>query len=371
MPEGFATLPRRQTRRWRGASGAGSGPPIGVGMFIPFPPRPIQVTKHASSPPTALRQTARSASIGPRAADGGQERRRELLELGRADAVVENPRPITALKEAAASLPAPYTTYSSRIASSRRPVRCSLRHGSKSLMPRRATRISFPLNGLDAVARCAGALHRAGRHSVERTTIEPGCCHVPNEEDRRWGGSVRRRPSPALIHANSTGRRADPRGTRALLPGEVYQVNPSVSLLSPWSGSEAGDASDEAVSPAPATPGSDPASDQRRPFDSYLPCLRPVCSSFRIDGSLIERSVSVAARSSISCTVESGWSRKACSTNRRTEPLGARLPPLARRFPGSAFFARLPRETFALARRPPPAARTSSSSFLASARPRA
>ena len=87
MPEGFATLLRWQTRRRRGASGAGSGPPIGVGMFIPFPPRPIQVTKHASSPPTALRQIARSASIGPRAADGGQERRREPLELGRADTV--------------------------------------------------------------------------------------------------------------------------------------------------------------------------------------------------------------------------------------------------------------------------------------------
>lgn len=164
---------------------------------------------------------------------------------------------------------------------------------------------------------------------------------------------------------------ADPRGTPAPLHGKVYQVNPRVSLLSPWSGSEAGDASDEAVSPAPAGLGSDPESDQRRPFDSYLPCLRPVCSSFRIDGSLIERSVSVAALSTISCTVESGWSRKACSTNRRTDPLGARLPPLARRFPDSAFFACLQRDTFALARRPPPAARTSSSSFLASARPRA
>ena len=132
------------------------------------------------------------------------------------------------------------------------------------------------------------------------------------------------------------------------------------------SGSTSGGAPDEPSSPAAA--GAEAASDQRLPRDSYLPCFRPFPNWTRIEDSLISRSASVEARPSISCTVEPGLSRKACSTKRGTEPLGARLLPPARRL-GAA--AGLPRLAPPGAARFPPAPRISNNAFLASDRPRA
>ena len=132
------------------------------------------------------------------------------------------------------------------------------------------------------------------------------------------------------------------------------------------SGSTSGGAPDEPSSPAAAK--AEAASDQRLPRDTYLPCFRPFRNSSRIEGSLISRSASVAARPSISCTVEPGWSRKACSTKRGTEPLGARLLPPARRFAAAPGLPRLAPVGVA---RFPPAPRISSNSFLASDWPRA
>ena len=132
------------------------------------------------------------------------------------------------------------------------------------------------------------------------------------------------------------------------------------------SGSSSGGTPDEPSSLAAAE--AEAASDQRLPRDSYLPCFRPFCNSARIEGSLISRSSSVPARASISCTVEPGWSRNACSTKRPAKPLGARLRPPARRLPAAPG---LPRLVPAGAARSPPAPRISSNSFLASEWPRA
>ena len=131
------------------------------------------------------------------------------------------------------------------------------------------------------------------------------------------------------------------------------------------SGSASGGAPDEPSSPAAVE--AEAASDQRPSRNSYLPCFRPFRNSTRIEDSLISRSASVDARPSISCTVEPGWSRKACSTKRGTEPLGARLRPPARRFAAAG----LPRLAPEGAARFPPAPRISSNSFLASDWPRA
>ena len=123
--------------------------------------------------------------------------------------------------------------------------------------------------------------------------------------------------------------------------GSCNDGSPADALAaSSRSGSTSGGAPDEPSSPAAA--GAEAASDQRRSRDSYLPCFRPFCSSTRIEDSLISRSSSVAARASISCTVEPGLSRKACSTKRGTEPLGARLLPPARRFAAAPAFRALP-----------------------------
>ena len=130
--------------------------------------------------------------------------------------------------------------------------------------------------------------------------------------------------------------------------------------------STSGGTPDEPFSPAAAE--AEAASDQRPSRNSYLPCVRPFRNSVRIESSLISRSSSVAARPSISCTVEPGWSRKACSTKRGAKPLGARLLPPPRRF---AAAPGLPRLAPAGDARSPPAPRISSNSFLASDRPRA
>ena len=149
--------------------------------------------------------------------------------------------------------------------------------------------------------------------------------------------------------------------------GSCNDGSPADALAaSSRSGSTSGGAPDEPSSPAAA--GAEAASDQRRSRDSYLPCFRPFCSSTRIEDSLISRSSSVAARASISCTVEPGLSRKACSTKRGTEPFGARLLPPARRF---ATALGLPRLAPVGDARSPPAPRISNNAFLASDRPRA
>ena len=89
----------------------------------------------------------------------------------------------------------------------------------------------------------------------------------------------------------------------------------------PSPGSEPGVGSAEGVSSAPSALGPGAATDQRPPFIAYSPCPQPFFSSFRIDGSLIRRSKSMAARASISGGVRPGRSRRICSTKRRTEPL--------------------------------------------------
>ena len=95
------------------------------------------------------------------------------------------------------------------------------------------------------------------------------------------------------------------------LPVALHKFRPGVPRLSPSPGSEPCVASGEAVSSAPAAPGSGAARDQRPPLSSYLPCLRPFRSSVQIDGSLIRRSISVAARARISGGVRPGRSRRA------------------------------------------------------------
>ena len=137
----------------------------------------------------------------------------------------------------------------------------------------------------------------------------------------------------------------------------------------PVASSPSGSGGEPDEPPSPAADEAEAASDQRRSRDSYLPCFRPFRNSSRIEGSLISRSTSVAARPSISCTVEPGWSRKACSTKRGTEPLGARLLPPARRFGAAA--AGLPRLGPAGDARSLSAPRISSNSLLASDWPRA
>ena len=138
-------------------------------------------------------------------------------------------------------------------------------------------------------------------------------------------------------------------------------------VASPRSGITSGGAPDEPSSSAAIEAGA--ASDQRPSRNSYLPCFRPFPNWTRIEDSLISRSASVDARPSISCTVEPGLSRKACSTKRGTEPLGARLLPPGRRLGAAA--PGLPRLAPAGAARFSPAPRISSNAFLASDWPRA
>ena len=66
--------------------------------------------------------------------------------------------------------------------------------------------------------------------------------------------------------------------------------------------STSGGTPDEPFSPAAAE--AEAASDQRPSRNSYLPCVRPFRNSVRIESSLISRSSSVAARPSISCTLD-------------------------------------------------------------------
>ena len=251
------------------------------------------------------------------------------------------------------------------------------------------------LRGQAAGGRYAGVLMtRWGRvvssGASSNDTSHPGMDGGDFGERHRRGrrpGRAGPRPCVALERAGKVAPgRAIARASRA-----PHQVRPSLPLFSFPSASDSGDAGsciagspvdtpvassrsgstsggapDEPSSPAAAE--ADAASDQRLPRDSYLPCFRPFRNSSRIDGSLISRSTSVAARASISCTVEPELSRKACSTKRGTEPLGARLLPPARRFAAAPGLPRLAPVGVA---RFPPAPRISNNAFLASDWPRA
>ena len=171
--------------------------------------------------------------------------------------------------------------------------------------------------------------------------------------------------------------RAELRQRRALEHGTVMGTADELRARTPACGSQVqtegvpaltfaqlGPASDDSVSSAPSAAWPGAARDQRPPLSSYFPWRRPVLSSVWIDASLIRRSMSVPARARISGGVRPGCSRRACSTNRGTEPLGARLRPLVRRPGAAAVLAFRPRG--ALGCGAPPARRTTSSSFLVS-----
>ncbi len=110
----------------------------------------------------------------------------------------------------------------------------------------------------------------------------------------------------------------------------------------PGAASRAGSSSGPGDAPSSAAAEAGAASDQRPSLDSYRPRFSPLRNSTRIDDSLISRSSSVAARPTISGGVRPGRSRRALSTRRGTEPLGARLPPPVRRL-GAAALGCLPR----------------------------